>query len=324
MELFINQQFIGEKFMIKINKAFFILTLLFLSFNIFSEIEIKKAIIPSAGLGTRLLPCTKSVPKELMPLLDRPAIQYILEEGLESNIKEFGIILNDEKLAIRNYFSSNLELESNLQKANKLKLIDSVKHIIDSAKFEYITQNNPLGLGHAILMGQNFIGNNYFGIFLPDDIIIDQEPCMNQIINLAKKYNASVIAVQEVPKENVSSYGIIAIKNTLEENVFEVSRLVEKPAPKDAPSNLSIVGRYVLSPKIFDSIKYIAPKAKGEIQLTDAISHMMENGERVIAYKITGQRLDVGTLAGWLESNIKMGLRNKTYKDIILKTIKEN
>lgn len=307
--------------MLSYTKLNYFLIILIINLNLFCEINITKSLIPSAGLGTRLLPLSKSMPKELIPLLDKPAIQYIIEEGLNSGINEFGIILNPEKAAIKNYFSHNLILENNLKKANKLNLLSGINNIIDSSRFGYISQTEALGTGHAVLMGESYIGDNYFGVFFPDDIVIG-EICLKELIKISKKYNASVIAVKETPLETISSYGVIAIKSNPEENVFELAGVVEKPAPKDAPSNLSIIGRYVLSPKIFESIKKVPKAPNGEHQLTDAILDMMQSGEKVMAYKISGERLDVGNIPSWLESNIKMALQNPTYKDITLNTIK--
>lgn len=283
--------------------------------NIFSQIEVNKALIVAAGLGTRLLPITKSVAKELMPVLDQPALQYILEECKEAKIDNFGVLINKDKLAIKNFLTFN---------NNNSKSLEKINNIINSSKFDYIYQEQPLGTGHAVLICENFIGDNYFAVIYPDDIITNQSSCIGELVKTAQKYNATVIAVQEVPKENISSYGVVSIKTKLEENVYEISGLVEKPAAKDAPSNLAVVGRYVLSPKIFDSIRFIAPRFKGEIPLTDAIFDMMQKGEKILVCKITGQRLDIGTTIGWLESNLKIGLQNSFYKNLIIKTVEKN
>jgi|SRR4030095_4729455 len=268
--------------------------------------NITKAIIPAAGLGTRFLPYTKAIPKEMLPLLNKPAIQLIIEEGLASNITEFNIILNDDKQAIKNHFSPQPMLEQKLKEFGKESLLDGVNAIINDAHFNYIPQPMPHGLGHAVLMAKAAIGNEYCGIFLPDEIMIGQTPALAQLITVAQKYNASVIGVQQVPHEKVSSYGIIDIKDKLEEGIFEVAHLVEKPALNQAPSNYAIIGRYVLSPCIFHSLETIKPGAGGEIQLTDGIAHMMNNGERVIAYVINTTRYDIGTPVGWLAANMSI------------------
>jgi UTP--glucose-1-phosphate uridylyltransferase len=273
--------------------------------------NITKAIIPAAGLGTRFLPYTKAIPKEMLPLLNKPAIQLIIEEGLASHIKEFNIILNDDKQAIKNHFSPQPTLEQKLKEVGKESLLNDVNAIINSAHFNYIPQPIPHGLGHAVLMAKAAIGNEYCGIFLPDEIMIGQTPALAQLITIAQKYNASVIGVQQVPHEKVSSYGIIDIKKELESDIFEVAHLVEKPTLSQAPSNYAIIGRYVLSPRIFHSLETIAPGAGGEIQLTDGITHMMNNGERVIAYVINTTRYDIGTPAGWLNANIAIELHKE-------------
>ncbi len=270
--------------------------------------NITKAVIPAAGLGTRFLPYTKAIPKEMLPILNKPAIQLIIEEGIASHIKEFNIILNDDKQAIKHHFSVQPALEKTLKAAGKLSLLDSINTIINTAHFNYIPQPIPRGLGHAVLMAQAAIDNEYFGIFLPDEIMSGKTPALAQLITIAQKYNASVIGVQQVPQKKVSSYGIIDIKKQLEDNVFEVAHLIEKPSIDQAPSNYAIIGRYILSPRIFDSLEIITPGAGGEIQLTDGIADMMRNGERVIAHIIDTTRYDIGIPAGWLNANIAIGL----------------
>ena len=275
--------------------------------------NISKAVIPAAGLGTRCLPLSKAVPKEMLPLLDKPAIQYIVEEGIASGIDEFCIIANDDKKAIRDYFSHNKKLELFLKEKNLLHLIQNVNDIIDSAQFKYVPQPEPRGLGHAILMARDVIGDEYFGIFLPDEIMDSEIPVMGQLINIAQQFHANVIAVQEVPEEHVSSYGIIGIKQQIGENLYEVSQLIEKPAVNQAPSNLAIIGRYVLSPKLFDALAVTKPGAKGEIQLTDAIAHMLLQGEKVLAYKVQANRFDIGNIPGWLQANHYFARNNPHY-----------
>lgn len=270
--------------------------------------NITKAVIPAAGLGTRFLPYTKAIPKEMLPILNKPAIQLIVEEGIASHIKEFNIILNDDKQAIKNHFSAQPILEQTLKATGKESLLNSINTIISNAHFNYIPQPVPLGLGHAVLMAKQAINNEYFGIFLPDEIMTGKIPALAQLITMAQKYNASVIGVQQVPQEKVSSYGIIDIKKELENNVFEVAHLIEKPTIDQAPSNYAIIGRYILSPRIFNSLETIAPGAGGEIQLTDGIADMMRNGERVIAHVIDTTRYDIGIPAGWLNANISVGI----------------
>ena len=303
------------------NRLFAIIFCTFLALQTYksesSPMKITKAVIPAAGLGTRFLPYTKAVPKEMLPVLEKPSIQLIVEEGLASNITDFTIIANDDKPEIKNHFSHQPQFEAKLEKTGKLKLIDSINAIIDAAKFTLVPQAEPLGLGHAVLQAKDAIGDEYFGIFLPDEIMIGEIAALAQLITIAEKYNASVIGVQEVPREKVSSYGIVAIKQQLEDGVFEVDHLVEKPAIDQAPSNFAIIGRYVLSPRIFASLENTKPGAGNEIQLTDGISNMMHNGERVIAYVVKTARYDVGNPLGWIQANIEVALQHPTCGPVV-------
>lgn len=285
--------------------------------------KITKAVIPAAGLGTRFLPYTKSVPKELVPLMGKPAIQMIVEEGIASGITHFEIIANKDKQAIVNYFSPNTSLDDHLRNTGKEKLLNSINTVINTAHFNYIPQPQALGLGHAILMAEQAIGNDYFGICLPDEIMIGKIPSLAQLIKIAEHYNASVIAVQEVPHNAVSAYGIVAIKKELEDGLFEIDHLVEKPSADTAPSNLAIIGRYVLSPRIFDALKSIKPGVGNEIQLTDGMAAMMNNGERILAYKVDSVRHDIGNPLGWLQANLYCGLSDPAYAEQLKSYIKK-
>jgi len=275
--------------------------------------EISKAIIPAAGLGTRFLPYVKAVPKEMLALLDKPAIQYVVEEGIASDIRNFLMITSKGKYAIADHFDSSPALEALLHERNKDDLLCSVERIARAAQFTYIRQTEPLGLGHAVWMARHIIGKEYFGVFLPDDIITSKVPALTQLIRIARQEKASVIAIQEVPPECVSSYGMVAIKKQITPNLFQVNHLVEKPNQKDAPSNLAVIGRYVLSHKIFASLEEISSYSVGELQLSDGITHMMKNNEKVFAYKIQGTRYDLGTPIGWLKANIGMALQDPRY-----------
>ena len=282
-----------------------------------STMKINKAVIPAAGLGTRFLPYTKAVPKEMLPLLEKPSIQLIIEEGLASNITDFIIIANDDKQALGNHLSHQPKLEKELASRGKLALLDGLNAAIDATTCTFVPQPEALGLGHAVLMAKDAIGDEYFGIFLPDEIMIGKVPALAQLMEVAQKYNASVIGVLEVPYEKVSSYGIVSIKTTLENGIFEVGELVEKPAVDQAPSNFAIVGRYVLSPRIFEALEHTAPGAGNEIQLTDGITHMMRNGERVIAYVMQTARYDVGNPLGWIQANIDLAFQHPTMGPIV-------
>jgi UTP--glucose-1-phosphate uridylyltransferase len=283
--------------------------------------DVTKAIIPAAGLGTRFLPYTKAIPKEMLPLLNKPAIQYIIEEGLGAAINNFLVITGKNKDSIANHFDAHPELENFLKDRNKSELISSTEKILRSTYFTYIRQPEPLGLGHAIWLARHAIGKEYFSVFLPDDIIVSKVPAITQLIKIARQEKGSVIAVQEVSPESVSSYGVVGIKKQITPNLFQVSHLVEKPHPKDAPSNLAIIGRYVLSSKIFSSLEDISGYAMGELQLTDAISHMMKNNEKVFAFKVQGVRYDIGTPIGWMKAVIGMALQDPYYAPHIKKFI---
>jgi UTP--glucose-1-phosphate uridylyltransferase len=285
--------------------------------------DITKAIIPAAGLGTRFLPYTKAIPKEMLPLLDKPAIQHIVEEGLSSDIKQFLMITGRSKEAIANHFDIAPELEHFLQERNKSHFIAGIDRIIRQAEFAYIRQAEPLGLGHAIWLARHHIGKEYFGIFLPDDIIVGKQPGLAQLMRVARQEKASVIAVQEVPLECASSYGMVAIKKQITPNLFQVSHLVEKPERKDAPSNLAIIGRYVLSHKIFQALDETGTHAGGELQLTDGITQMMKLNEKVFAYKVQGTRYDIGTPIGWLKATMGLALQHPEYTSHMRKYIDE-
>jgi len=285
--------------------------------------DITKAIIPAAGLGSRFLPLTKSIPKEMLPLLNKPAIQYIIEEGLLSEITNFSIVTSREKQALTNHFDTHTDLTTMLKEQNKFDLIAGLEKIIRTAHFTYIRQPEPLGLGHAVWTARHTIGKEYFGVFLPDDIVISKNPGLAQLIKIARQEKASVIAVQEVPMECVSSYGIISVKKQITPTLFQVAQIIEKPKQKDAPSNLAVIGRYVLSHKIFEALDDISTFAVGELQLTDGITHMMKNNEKVFAYKIQGQRFDIGTPVGWIKAIVGMALQHPEYGPIINRFLNE-
>ncbi len=275
--------------------------------------DIVKTIIPAAGLGTRFLPFTKSVPKEMLPLLNKPAIQYIMEEGLGADIAQFLFITSRNKQSLENYFDASPDLLAALKELDKESLLASIDKIIRSAQCTYIRQSEPLGLGHAIWLARHAIGKEYFGIMLPDDIIVAHTPGLAQLIKVARQEKASIIAVQEVPDDCVSSYGIVSVKKQVTPNLFQVNYLVEKPLQKDAPSNLAVIGRYVLSHKLFKALDDISTYAVGELQLTDGINQMMKNNEKVFAYKIQGTRYDVGNPIGWVKCILGMALQHPYY-----------
>lgn len=260
-----------------------------------SAITIKKAIIPAAGLGTRFLPLTSAIPKELLPIMNTPAIQYIVTEAVTAHINDLYIITNDNKPALAHYLNDKKE-----------------------AHFSYITQAQPRGLGHAILQAHAHINNEYTAVLLPDDIIIaDQQPAIAQMAAIAERYNASVIAVQNVAESALSSYGVIEIGTQLDTGIFSIKSVVEKPAPGTAPSSYAILGRYILSPEIFTILGNTPPSTQNEIQLTDAIATLIAQGHPVIACEISGNRFDIGTPTGWLHTILHIAQNNPTYKPIL-------
>lgn len=264
--------------------------------------KINKLIIPAAGIGSRFLPFTKSVPKEMLPLSNKPAIQYIVQEAIDADITNVSIVLSPEKTVILDYFSCNHHLDQLLEQQGKSKYLESLHKILQITQFQYFIQNQPKGLANALLHAQAAIDKDeLFAVALPDDIIFGEIPEIQHLKEVAEKENSIVIAVQEVPKEHISSYGVIDIKKEISENIFSVASLVEKPPANEAPSNLAIVGRYIFSQKLFGYIQKTPPsKTHGEVLLPETINLMIENGEKVLAYKIQGTRYDVGTPEGWL------------------------
>jgi UTP--glucose-1-phosphate uridylyltransferase len=279
---------------------------------------ITKAIIPAGGLGTRFLPATKTTPKEMLPLLDKPAIQYIVEEGIQSSIKTFIVVTGKNKSVIEDHFDTYPELENFLHARKKDDLIEGVNRIINTANFIYLRQREPLGLGHAIWTARHTIGKEHIAVFLPDDIVVGSTPCMAQLIQIAIQEKCNVVAVQEVPIDQVQNYGVIGIRKQFSPNLFQIKELVEKPHPTDAPSNLAIIGRYVLSHNIFNALDEMKLGAGGEVQLTDAIQTLLLSGEKVFAYKIQGTRYDIGNPLGLLKANIDLAMRHPKFANDVI------
>ena len=286
--------------------------------------HVTKFIILAAGFGTRFLPYTKAVPKEMLPIIDKPAIEYIVQEGLDAGITNFLMVTSKSKNTLENYFDYNKELERVLKEKNKFHLLENINNILSKSQFTYIRQHEQLGTGHAALMAKHCIGNEYFAMAFPDDIITTEYNILEKLIETSKKLGGSVLLGQEVPEEKVSSYGVVTIKKQISENVYEISDLVEKPKLEDAPSNIALVGRSVLSHKVFDSIEAIWPENTGELYLTDAIKHMLKNGERVFVYKIANEkRHDIGNPLGWLKAIIDLSLKSPQYGPEVKKYIQE-
>lgn len=269
--------------------------------------RIKKAIIPAAGMGTRFLPATKAQPKEMLPIVDKPAIQYIVEEAIESGIEDIIIVTGRNKRAIEDHFDKSVELEMMLEENGKHELLRIVQTVSNLVDVHYIRQKQPLGLGHAVLTARKFIGNEPFGLLLGDDIIASEPPCLQQMMEMYEQADTSVIAVQEVPWSDVNKYGIIS---PADENrgIQYISDLVEKPDRDQAPSNMAVIGRYVIEPGIFDILEKQPPGRGGEIQLTDAL-RVLNAEKKMAAFRINGQRYDTGDKMGYIEATIEFALK---------------
>ena len=274
--------------------------------------KVRKAIIPAAGLGTRFLPATKAMPKEMLPIVDKPTIQYIVEEAIESGIEDIIIVTGKGKRAIEDHFDNSFELEQNLFAMGKFDLLSEVQKSSKLVDIHYIRQKEARGLGHAVWCARKFIGNEPFAVLLGDDIVQAEKPCLKQLIEQYDTYTSSVIGVQHVPNNEVSRYGIIdGVEIT--RGCFSVKTLVEKPKQEYAPSNIAIMGRYILTPKIFEILDRLEPGAGGEIQLTDALSKLNEY-ESVYAYNFDGIRYDVGEKMGFIKTTLEFALQREDLK----------
>lgn len=280
--------------------------------------KIRKAIIPAAGLGTRFLPATKAQPKEMLPIVDKPTIQYIVEEAVASGIEEIIIIIGRGKRSIEDHFDKSYELEDTLLRKNKQDILEEVQKISNLVNIVYVRQKEPKGLGHAILCAKSVIGEEPFAVLLGDDIVRSEPPCLKQIIDVFDYYNSSVVAVQTVSEEDVSKYGIIKPKGTMiESDLFHIDSFVEKPKKEEAPSRYAIMGRYVLTPEIFDILERI-PVGKGdELQLTDAINELNKH-RAVLAYNFKGSRYDIGDKIGFIKATIDFALTREDIRESVL------
>ena len=263
--------------------------------------SIKKCIFPAAGYGTRFLPATKAMPKEMLPVLDKPLVQYGVEEAVEAGLTDIGFVTGRGKRAIEDHFDVSYELEHQIQGTGKEKLLVGIRALIDECTFSYTRQINMRGLGHAILTGRTLVGDEPFAVVLADDLCFGEGTgVLSQMVRLFRQFRCSIVAIEEVPKSDTQNYGIIA-GEALSESLFRVTDMVEKPSPDRAPSNLAIIGRYILTPDIFDVLERTAPGKNGEIQITDALLKQAKDG-CVIAYKFKGRRFDCGTIPGFVEA----------------------
>jgi UTP--glucose-1-phosphate uridylyltransferase len=278
--------------------------------------RITKAVFPVAGLGTRFLPATKSIPKEIMTLVDRPLIQYAIDEARAAGIKEFIFVTSRGKGALEDYFDHAPELEASLRKSGKDELLEALKNTnMDSGAIAYIRQHKALGLGHAVWCARRLISpNEAFAVILPDDVIAAEKPCLQQMTEAYEEIGGSMVAAMEVPPEKASAYGVLDIKDDMG-SLVSVKGMVEKPAEGTAPSNLAVIGRYILSPKVLSNLNKIKSGANGEVQLTDAIAREIEEGRDVYGYRFRGQRFDCGSKGGFLQATVAFGLAREELRD---------
>lgn len=275
--------------------------------------KIKKAIIPAAGLGTRFLPATKAQPKEMLPIVDKPTIQYIVEEAVESGIEDIVIVNGRNKGSIEDHFDRSVELELELENKGNFEALEMVKSISEMANIYFIRQKKPLGLGHAVLSAQKFIGSEPFAVLLGDDVVVSKTPALRQMIDVFNEYHSSILGVQKVPHELTYQYGIVGGK-AVDERVYKVKDLVEKPPVDEAPSDIAILGRYILTADVFGFLESQEKGAGGEIQLTDALKRMARE-EAVYAYDFKGHRYDCGSKMGFLQASIEFGLRRPELRE---------
>ena len=274
---------------------------------------VRKAIIPAAGLGTRFLPATKSQPKEMLPIVDKPTLQYIIEEAIQSGIEEILIVTGRSKKSIEDHFDRSVELELELEQKGKTEMLKMVQDISNMVNIHYIRQKEPKGLGHAIYCAKSFIGNEPFAVLLGDDIVDSEKPCLKQLIEAYNEYKTSILGVQEVDKQDTDKYGILDAKY-IENRVYKVKDMIEKPKVEEAPSNIAILGRYIITPDIFDILENQEPGKCGEIQLTDALK-TLANHEAIYAYNFEGKRYDVGDKLGFLEATVDFVLKRLELRD---------
>lgn len=274
--------------------------------------KVRKAVIPAAGLGTRFLPATKAQPKEMLPIVDKPTLQYIIEEAVASGIEEILIITGRNKKSIEDHFDKSVELELELEHKGKTELLEIVQNISNMINIHYIRQKEPKGLGDAVYCARHFIGDEPFAVMLGDDIVDNNEPCLKQLMDAYDEYRTTILGVQKVAKEDTNKYGIIDAK-FIEDRVYKVKDLVEKPDADKAPSNLAILGRYIITPEIFDILSDLPPGKGDEIQLTDALKELSKK-EAMYAYDFEGKRYDVGDKLGFLEATVDFALKREELK----------
>ena len=283
--------------------------------------KVKKAVIPAAGFGTRFLPATKAVPKEMLPIIDKPTIQYIAEEAVNAGIEELLIIVSRSKDAIINHFDKAFELETILERDGKEEMLRAIREVTDKLNVCFVRQQEQKGLGHAVLCAKTFVGNEPFAVMLGDDVVVSEKPCIGQLMEQYDKYGSSVLGVQKVGMEHVSKYGIVDCEH-IEGRMYKLKGMVEKPKMEDAPSDVAVLGRYVITPGIFECLERTPKGAGGEIQLTDALVLLSEK-EDIYAYDFEGKRYDIGNKQGFLQATVDFALSRPDLKDDFAKYLKE-
>jgi len=281
-----------------------------------TQMDVKKAVIPVAGLGTRFLPVTKSMPKEMLPIIDTPVIHYVVQEAIESGIDDIIFVTGRNKRAIEDYFDGCPELEMHLKNRGKYEMLEMVQEISSMVDIHYIRQKEPNGLGDAIMTARKHVSGDPFAVLLGDDIIVNDKPCTRQLIDVFQKYGRSTIAVEEVPQDKVSSYGIIS-GSPVDEHLYALDDIVEKPSVEEAPSNIGAIGRYVFTPEIFDCIEQTSKGVGGEIQLTDGI-RLLNDSQKVYAHQFTGRRYDSGNKVEYVKAVLDFALKDEGMRDEIL------
>lgn len=280
--------------------------------------KVTKAIFPVAGLGTRFLPATKSIPKEILSLVDRPLIQYAIDEAREAGIKEFIFVTSRGKGALEDYFDGAPQLEQSLRKKNKKDLLAELKQsTMDSGEIAYVRQREALGLGHAVWCARRLIANEPFAVILPDDVIAGEKPCLKQMVEAYENTGGCMVAAMEVPESKASAYGLLDVAEDMG-SLLKINGMVEKPEPEDAPSNLAVIGRYILTPDVLKNVSTLKKGAGGEIQLTDAIAMEIENGSDVFGFRFDGQRYDCGSKSGFLQATIAFALERPELRDDLM------
>jgi UTP--glucose-1-phosphate uridylyltransferase len=278
-----------------------------------SRPKIRKAVFPAAGLGTRFLPATKAQPKEMLPLVDKPIIQYVVEEAVASGVSNIVMVTGRGKAAIEDHFDVSYELEKILEERGKTDLLQQVRSVSELIQLTYVRQKEALGLGHAILVARDVVGAEPFAVMLGDDIIDSAVPCLKQMIEVYERHGCSVVAIQEVPREAISAYGVIAGQpvehNGAHDRLYDLTDLVEKPPAESAPSNLAIIGRYLLAPEVFAALEKTTPGRGGEIQLTDGLRNLLGAGQRILGYRFEGRRHDAGDKLGFLQATVEFALK---------------